>query len=29
MFEVGELPLAEPTLESLSRVLEEEYEFAA
>jgi threonine synthase len=29
MFEVDELPLAEPTLESLSRVLEEEYEFAA
>lgn len=29
MFESDELPLAEPTLESLSRVLEEEYEFAA
>ena len=29
MNEHGELPLAEPTLESLSRVLEEEYEFAA
>ena len=29
MFEVDELPLAEPTLESLSRVLAEEYEFAA
>ena len=29
MFESDELPLAEPTLKSLSRVLKEEYEFAA
>jgi len=29
MFEADELPLAEPTLESLVRVLDEEYEFAA
>ena len=29
MNEYGELPLAEPTLESLRRVLDEEYEFAA
>jgi threonine synthase len=29
MNDYGELPLAEPTLESLSRVLDEEYEFAA
>jgi threonine synthase len=29
MNDYGELPLAQPTLESLSRVLDEEYEFAA
>jgi threonine synthase len=29
MNEYGEVPLAEPTLESLVRVLDEEYQFAA